>query len=337
MNRWAAIALAALMGMAGSGTAVVANDAPILEGDIRVRPITRFAVGSDENRFGPLTFIGGLEMTSRLRHFGALSGIRFTDDGTHFIGVADTGFWYRGRLERDAEGLPVGIAGFQMRAIPDISGSYSNSKRETDAEGIAIGSDGALTVSFEREHRISIYAPAGAGFDPRFKGNVDFIVPRWELRQNRGFETVAHAPAASALAGARVAISEKSIDKAGNIFAAVLEGPRKGIFKVARTDSYDITDGDFLPNGDLLILERRFSMAESIGMRIRRILGDQIRAGATVDGAVLLEADLLYQIDNMEGLDVWQNDVGEIFVSLVSDDNHSLLQRNLYLEFMLSQ
>lgn len=337
MTHWAAIALVACLSVAGSATAAVANDAPILEGDIRSRLITRFAVGSDENRFGPLTFNGGLEMTSRLSHFGALSGIRFTDDGTHFIGVADTGFWYRGRLERDAEGRPASVAGFQMRAIPDISGSYSSSKRETDAEGIAIGPDGALTVSFEREHRISTYAPAGSGFDPRFKGNVDFIVPRRELRRNRGFETIAYAPTESELAGARVAISEKSIDTAGNIFAAVLEGPRKGIFKIARTDEYDITDGDFLPNGDLLILERRFSMAESIGMRIRRISGDQIRTGVTVDGAVLLEADLLYQIDNMEGLDVWRNDAGEIVVSLVSDDNHSLLQRNLYLEFKLTE
>ena len=42
-----------------------------------------------------------------------------------------------------------------------------------------------------------------------------------------------------------------------------------------------------------------------------------------------------YQIDNMEGLDVWRAHDGMLMVSLVSDDNHSMLQRNLYLEFIL--
>ncbi|TIW42540.1 MAG: hypothetical protein E5V61_22940, partial [Mesorhizobium sp.] len=52
---------------------------------------------------------------------------------------------------------------------------------------------------------------------------------------------------------------------------------------------------------------------------------------------VLLEADMGYQIDNMEGLDVWTRDDGAQMVSLMSDDNHSILQRNLYLEFILHQ
>ena len=30
------------------------------------------------------------------------------------------------------------------------------------------------------------------------------------------------------------------------MFAAVLEGPRKGIFYVKRLDDFDISDGDFL-------------------------------------------------------------------------------------------
>jgi hypothetical protein len=42
-----------------------------------------------------------------------------------------------------------------------------------------------------------------------------------------------------------------------------------------------------------------------------------------------------YQIDNMEALDVWTRDDGATVVSLMSDDNQSILQRNLYLEFVL--
>ena len=60
-----------------------------------------------------------------------------------------------------------------------------------------------------------------------------------------------------------------------------------------------------------------------------------IAKGAVADGPVLFEANMSYQIDNMEGLDVWTRSDGAQMVSLISDDNHSILQRNLYLEFVL--
>jgi hypothetical protein len=106
---------------------------------------------------------------------------------------------------------------------------------------------------------------------------------------------------------------------------------------VKRNGNFDITDGAFLPDGDLLLLERSYTMAEGVKMRLRRIYGETIAAGTVADGPVLLEADMGYQIDNMEGLDVWRRADGAQIVSLISDDNHSILQRNLYLEFILHE
>ena len=63
--------------------------------------------------------------------------------------------------------------------------------------------------------------------------------------------------------------------------------------------------------------------------------GAPIQPGALVDGPVLMEADFGNEIDNMEGLDVWQDAGGATMLSVVSDDNGSFLQRNLYLEFRL--
>ena len=56
-----------------------------------------------------------------------------------------------------------------------------------------------------------------------------------------------------------------------------------------------------------------------------------------VDGEVILEADHASQIDNMEGIDVRLEDDGSVRLTMVSDDNHSLLQRTLMLEFRLVQ
>ena len=69
-------------------------------------------------------------------------------------------------------------------------------------------------------------------------------------------------------------------------------------------------------------------------MRIRRLAADDIRPGATVDGQMVLFDDHLFQIDNMEGMALRQLPTGEVLITLISDDNHSLLQRNLLLQFV---
>ena len=312
----------------------LAQDAVAIPAEIRSYPIRNFKIGSDETKFGPLEFAGGFEMRSSLEHFGSISGFRFLKPGSEFIGVTDSGFWIFGEVERNEEGSPTGIGGFSMQAIVDKTGAISGEKWHTDAEGLAVLAEQA-TVGFEREHRIATFDIEPGRMGPQ-SGQLAFLVPAYELRRNKGFETVAHAPGDSALAGARIIISERSIDKQGNIFAAVLEGPRKGIFKVRRRGTFDITSGTFLANGELLLLERSFNMAEGVKMRLRRIDPETIAEGKTVDGEILFEADLNYQIDNMEGLDAWLDQEGRQRISMVSDDNHSILQRNLYLEFILT-
>ena len=108
-----------------------------------------------------------------------------------------------------------------------------------------------------------------------------------------------------------------------------------GAFTVKRTGDYDITDAAAMPGGDILILERRFSLLRGPGMRIRRMAVDTFKPGALVDGAVLIEADAGFQIDNMEGLAVHTSPRGEVILTLVSDNNFSILQRTLLLQFIL--
>ena len=299
--------------------------------DVRSGLITNFKVGSDQTRFGAFEFVGGLELSSPSSALGAMSAIRLSADRERFLGVMDTGHWYAGRFERGNDGKLIGVTDFSVSPMLDAEGEPSEQKWRVDAEGLAIHGD-ELLVSFERRGRVDVYSAKAPG-SSRPLGSLPIQIPLRELRNNRGLEAIMVAPQASPLAGAPVVVSERSLDTKGNIFAAILTGPSKGVFFVKRHAPYDITDGDFLPNGDLLLLERRFSIAEGIGMRIRRIDGSRIGPGNLVDGPVLLEADFGNQIDNMEGLDVTTDETGQIFVTLVSDDNHSLLQRNLVLEF----
>lgn len=311
------------------------GQAPLEQLEVSSRPITHFRIGHQTKDFGPFEFVGGLELVSRGRHFGALSSFRFLSPGSDFAGVADTGFWFFGRIARDEAQRPVAISDFTMQSMVDDKGEAIDEKWYVDAEGLAV-KDGVATVGFERNHRVAQFRIEPEDMKAPFR-ELDFLVPRRELRQNKGFETVVHAPEDGPLRGSLVLVSERSIDQEGNIFAAILEGPGMGIFTVKRDDNFDITDGAFLPDGDLLLLERRFTVADGVAMRLRRIGGETIRAGHVADGPVLLSADMGYQIDNMEGLDVWRRADGALMVSVMSDDNHSLLQRNLYLEFRLHE
>ena len=194
--------------------------------------------------------------------------------------------------------------------------------------------DGVATVGFERDHRIAQFRIEPDDMKPAIK-ELDFLIPTRELRQNRGFETVAHAHPHGQHEGGLVIVSEKSLDRDGNIFAAIIEGPNKGIFTVRATASSTSPTAPSCRTATCFCWSAVSRMATGVRMRLRRIYGESIAKGAIADGPVLFEADMTYQIDNMEGMDVWTRADGAQMVSLISDDNHSILQRNLYLEFVL--
>lgn len=326
--RAASIVLCIAAGASSSWAA--GDDVPVIS-----RQISDFRIGSSETQFGSLEFLGGLEMVSSRALFGSLSSIRFRPDQKHFVVVLDTGQWLTGSIERDVKGRLSGLSDVEITPMKNSAGRSFEGKGHMDAEGLAFDGDRIL-VSFEQAHRVDVYP------DPGFAGSgaiatLPILIPRKMLDDNRGIETITVAPASSPLRGGVVVVSERGLDSDGNRLAAILSGPLKGRFSVKRDGSFDITDGAFLPNGDLLLLERRFNMAEGIGMRLRRIKGADIRPGAVVDGDLLLEGNFNSQIDNMEGLDAFQAADGTTHIILVSDDNHSILQRNLMLEFRLSE
>jgi hypothetical protein len=129
------------------------------------------------------------------------------------------------------------------------------------------------------------------------------------------------------LGGTLIALSERGLDRLGNLRAFLLGGPSPGEFTVKRAGTFDITDAALLPSGDLLILERSFSWSKGLFIQIRRIAIQEVKPGAIVDGPILLEADLAYEIDNLEGLSVHRANDGAAVLTLISDDNFSMLQR----------
>ncbi len=302
---------------------------------IRSNVIEHFKIGSDTTQFGKTEFLGGIEMVSADGSLGGWSAVRLRPDRQHFLGVLDTGSWISGSLQRGADGRLETLSDVDISSIMDAKGEPGSKKWRVDSESLAFR-NGHVLVGFERNFRIDLYPDPGYETS-RPVGHVPLLIKKRNMRENKSVETVAVAPADGPLAGAPVTIMENSLNKEGNHIAAVLDGPRKGIFFVKKVAPYSVTDGVFLPDGDLLILERRFGITTGVGMQLRLIHTADIKPGATVDGDVILEADGRYQIDNMEGVDAFLAEDGTTHIIMVSDDNFSLLQRNLMLEFRLLQ
>ena len=326
---------AAVCAMLLAGSASIALAAGFAPEPTRATRIDNFLIGRSQKQFGEFEFAGGLTLTSSNRAFGGLSGIDFEPDGNRVVAISDNGFWFRGTVIREG-GKLVGIRDAEWAPMLNSKGKPLGAKRNADAEGLRLTTiDGRLAayVSFEQTNDLRLYRAAP---DLALAVPQPVKLPRSAigLAKNRGLETVALAPANSPLAGSPILVAERSLDRKGNHRSWIVRGPLAGSFTVARRDEYDVTDGAFLPNGDLLLLERRVIMPFGVGMRLRRIPGDTIRPGALVDGPIVMEADMLNQIDNMEGLAVTTDENGQARITLVSDDNLSVLQRTLMLEFI---
>ena len=283
-------------------------------------------------RFGQLEFRGGLVLKSKFNAFGGVSAIRMAPDGSHFLGVTDNGSWLRGRIVY-RDGKPVGITDAEMAPILGNDGKPLAVSGWHDAESLA-ERDGNVYVGIERVEQIVGFDLVRDGLKAR--GEPLAVPPDFKtFKFNKSLECLAAPPKGAPLAGTLIAVTEESLDTAGNLRSFVLYPDHTERFTVKRRDDFDVSDCTVLPPGDLLLLERRYSPARGVAMRIRRVPLASIRDGVVADGKTLIEADMGYQVDNMEGIAVHRNARGETVLTLVSDDNFSVIQRNLILQFTL--
>ncbi len=300
--------------------------------DIRSFPINAFMPREAEKKqFGAFEFRGGLELQSDYRGFGGFSSIRTDAAGQRLTAISDQGQWLTARIDLEG-GRLSGLSQARMAAILGPNGRPLAQTGNWDTESLWI-EGGTAWIGVERTHRIFRFETFGREGVLAHGNPTPVPMGSDRLPGNRGIEALGILPRPSPLAGTLLAISERALNPAGDIRAFLIgPGPSREVF-VKRTNDFDVTDLAFLPGGDMLLLERWFSAWRGVAFRIRRIDLATIRAGATLDGPVVLSADMASQIDNMEGIAVHRNAEGEMIVTLVSDNNFSFLQRTLMLQF----
>ena len=292
------------------------------------KPFTQLRPGSDATLFGRLEFLGGLELTSDHQDFGGLSAIGFTSD-KRIVLITDKARVITAELIRET-GRPTGIRNAYLTRIKNSNGRTITGANDKDAEALEIAGD-TYFVGFERNDRIlrfrmnnhTLIADAGYSVD----------LNKFEFPNNKGPEAIALHPESRKL----YAFAEHARDEDGNHRGfAISRGMVERELSVLYTGRYSLTDAAFLPNGDLLLLERYYNPFTRTYMRIRRINNEAITGAIPLDGEILVELDSELQIDNMEGLAASPQADGSYRLTVVSDDNFSDKQRTLLLEFKLN-
>jgi hypothetical protein len=302
---------------------------------VDANPLDAFEIGApSRTRFGQLDYVGGLVLRAEIPRFGGFSSLAFDPASGQLMSITDHGWWLRGKL-LIKEGKPTGLTDAEMAPVLGPDGKPVGRTKRFDTESLTLH-DGIAFVGIERTHEVLRFDLGRDGLAARGQ-TISVPAEVKKLPSNQSLEAVcyaAHGPARGTL----IAIAERA-RKGENLPTRgfILMGAHKGAFDLIRHDDFDITDCAFAPNGDLFVLERRFGWFSGLAIRLRKIDPRTIKPDATLDGVVLMEAGPGMVIDNMEGLAISKNEKGETMLTLISDDNFSMLQRTVLLQFRLRE
>ena len=316
----------------------LAIPAGAVEATVSAAQITQFkGVGLDQP-VDKLVFRGGMTLQSPDDTFGGLSSVTQTGDNQRIAFVSDRGHFISGQLAYDEADRLFGFIGVTIDPIQNSSGQPLPRQYARDAEGVdTIWRDGVPTgvrVSFEHLTRVADFTIT----DGRPGGPAREVpIPQWltDLRTNESLESVCIAPPASPVAGSTILITEEALDENGNHRGEMLGINDKGPFSYFNSPIVNPTDCKFLPNGDLLVLERGVSLFSFV-MNLRLVPAAEVRPGNLLRGELLVSAQGA-EIDNMESLMVHRTPGGELRILMGSDNNFNGWQRNMILEFALPE
>ena len=303
------------------------------------RPVSFSKASETKKIFGRLIYRGGFNIYSSSPFWGGLSGIALSNNGTHGVAVSDAGFWTRFDLSYDKAGLLSPLKRAVVGPIMALKNRPLKRGRDRDAEAITLLKAKKFFshayISFEQNHRVGRFVIGKEGLvGPKSYLKMASITRR--LSGNAGLEALSVLRGGK-LKGALVAIAQSRKDAKGNFIGWLLHKGkvRKLRFVPPKLDKYRITDAVSLPNGDLVLLERRYKFFK-INIRLRLVKQKELRRGKPIAGQILMEANSSeHRVDNMEGLAVHTNKRGNTILTLLSDDNFNSFQETLFMQFLL--
>ncbi|MGE5517305.1 MAG: esterase-like activity of phytase family protein [Bacteroidota bacterium] len=261
------------------------------------------------------------QLRSGREWFGGVSGLSY--DGHTVTAINDVGHWLSFRMEVDASGRPVSFGDLKIASLGGLDGS----KEDGDAEEVRATRDGWV-VSFERRHRLLRY-----GQDLSGPPEPLALPPGYDQQpENGGVEAMTELPD-----GRLLLLSEEGNDSDGQGLGWIGRPGAWQVLSYRRTGQFHPSSATVLPGGDVLVLERRFSLLGGFAVRLVQVAAADLRPGKVIEGRELFTLEPPYLVDNYEGIAVWPRRDGRLVAYLVADDNFSPLQATLLMSILLPE
>lgn len=280
----------------------------------------------NRTRVGALTYLGGIRLKSGERAFGGFSSMRIIGDD--FTLLSDGGTFIRFRMGEDWAPRDV-----RFGDLPDGPGS-GWLKADRDSESMTSDpATGQVWVGFEQYNAIWRY---NADLTRAERSARPAAMRNWS--DNGGPESLVRLHD-----GRFLTIGETSRPKGSRIGreGLVFPGdPTTPDIKPIRfvymppNELYDPSDAVQLPDGRLIVLNRRFSVPGLFTVKLTLIDPREIRAGAVIRGTEIatLAAPLIH--DNYEALAVTREG-DDTILWIASDDNQQFWEWSLLLKFRI--
>lgn len=327
---------------------------------LTAKPVPLQALNASRRQVGELNFVGGFQLSSPDKRFGGLSGIDVLDDG-NLLAISDQGdfVW----IDLGGDGLTPKAA--RISTMHDAKGELLQGKTDGDAEGLAVNGGTAL-VSYERNHRVLAFdlgeCGAAARGAPIVFGAYGEPLPqafsdaKADVDANQGPEPLAVTRDWYLFTGIETKVGGESLLSARPIEARPEFGLRVG------GDAPEFVGLDVLETGRKGRDVRAFSLHRSFSPLAGNAITivetyfarelDQASPPARIAGEIdersryrfkpqlaskLAELNILFNIDNFEGIAAKELPDGRVRLYVMSDDNFSPSQRTLLFVFDIAK
>jgi hypothetical protein len=324
MRRLLALLSPLLLGqcLGGSTPGLVSPMEPVAI-SVASRPVGLDSSNPIRTRVGALRLVGGWRLTSTNRAFGGLSSLDV--DGNRVTTISDIGTVVRFRLGRFGN-----VSGARIEPVPTGCGKVVE-KFDGDTESLAHDADRQRWwIGFEWRNTIcrtdadlaratAVRAPAAMATWPKKRGPESLVA----LADGRVLTIAEGYP-------------DEGPDRPVVLFDRDPADPQARALRLryAPPKGYSPTDVAQLPDGRLLVLNRRFTLFSLFTAKLVLIDRVPLRAGTVLKGRIIATFAPPVIADNFEGLAV-TSESGKTFVWLASDDNFMRWQRTLLLKFAL--
>ena len=293
--------------------------------DISVRRLALNPDNPAQGQVGALDFIAAWELRSRNEDFGGISAL-VSVGNNHFVGIGDKATVIGFTLTKHGR-----IDDSFIAPLPNLHGP-NVSYKDRDSEALAYDRDsGQYWVSFEGKHAIRRYSVSFAQQTGTIRPAILQNLPR-----NKGAESMVR------LHDGRFIIIAESLDdeihsawlfSGDPIESATTTTP----FKFHPPAGYRVTDAVQLPDGRIVLLNRAIGFLRGFSAKVSLLSFESIQG---IGRDSMLSADVIASlappllVDNMEGIAV-TSDGDKLFLWLISDNNFTLLQRTILMQFRL--